>query len=293
MYPKCNASHKIRHLNSTAKSAFSLALLNVKSIVFFYRDWIPFINSNLEGVYVDIWNVLEQNLNFTTQLTSTEANWNSMMYSVNNGTFDLVLTGNSLTLTRHSFVDFSLPLMDTSLRLVYLRSSKSTKWLTYFKSYLTDSWLAILASLATIFILFASIIFLSPFKDWSMKTLIAFLYLSHLGRRFPREPRKMSLKVAFVSVSFCGFMLITLYRCMISASMAIQIMHHPVQSLREVLNSPFNILVTEGTSIHSYFKDASEDSYLNEILQSDKFTLVQSASEAIERVSEGEGLNNI
>lgn len=47
---------------------------------------------------------------------------------------------------------------------------------------------------------------------FSFSTSWVFVLLAFLGRRFPREPQAMSLRLAFASVSIGGFIVICLYR---------------------------------------------------------------------------------
>ena len=117
-----------------------------------------------------------------------------------------------------------------------------------------------------------------------MKTLGAFLYLSHLGRRFPKEPVENSIRVAFVSISICGFMLITLYRSMISASLAVKIFKHPVESLADIPQSPHNLIVSNGSSVHKMLLEADSGSDFDMIVRSGKLIAMKSEAEGFDNI---------
>ena len=55
-----------------------------------------------EGLYCDIWKILEERLNLKTNITilSKDKAWGSMMESVMKKEYDISMNGNSLTHTR-------------------------------------------------------------------------------------------------------------------------------------------------------------------------------------------------
>ena len=76
----------------------------------------------VEGYHYDVWKILEERLNMTTNITilSDDKSWKSMLVSVMNKEYDVSINGNSLTESRSHKVDFSLPLVISSLRLMYV-----------------------------------------------------------------------------------------------------------------------------------------------------------------------------
>ena len=127
---------------------------------------------------------------------------------------------------------------------------------------------------------------------WSMslQSVGAFLFLSHIGRRFPKEPNEFSIRIAFASISLCGFFLITLYRAMLSASLAIKIFEHPVQSLEDILESEHNLLVEEGTALHKMFVDGNSNSVHGKIRDSGKLIVKPNQIEVYKSLRTGKFL---
>ena len=70
----------------------------------------------------------------------------------------------------------------------------------------------------------------------------------------------MSLRIAFFSISFFGFVLLSLYRAMLGASLAIKLYREPVSSLEELLRSDLKVAVAANSSIQDYFSDATSTS---------------------------------
>ena len=83
---------------------------------------------------------------------------------------DVFLSGNSLTESRAKIVDFSFPIIPTSVRLIYLKDSNvatdSSKWLisaiesfstdpvVYLHSFVTISWVVIMVMTIIVFLIF-------------------------------------------------------------------------------------------------------------------------------------------
>ena len=118
----------------------------------------------MEGFYSDVWKILEQRLNFTTNVTKSTVKsgiWSSMMKSVKNREYDLVLSGNSQTASRAKFLDFSFAITPSSLRMFHLRDSESMNYRLYINSFKAISWAGIGTSVISIFVLVGSVIFLA------------------------------------------------------------------------------------------------------------------------------------
>ena len=125
-------------------------------------------------------------------------------------------------------------------------------------------------------------------NQFHLKTILSFLYLSHLGRRFHKEPGKTSLRIAFATVSFCGFVLVTLYRSQIGACLAIKIFRPPIENIEEVPQSPYRLLIVNGTSIHDMFKVAEKtDDIRHQIMNDNKIKLVKTSNEGVRMLEEG------
>ena len=60
-------------------------------------------------------------------------------------------------------------------------------------------------------------------------------HILQLGKRFPFEPNSISLRIIFLTISLLGFYIISIYRAMLGASLAVRIFKEPVSELEELL----------------------------------------------------------
>ena len=130
-------------------------------------------------------------------------------------------------------MDFSFPLTSSFLRLFYAKEGEGANWMVYFKSFQPDSWWGLLATATIGFFIMVVLIEKIHWtkRDFSISMAFCFTvlaqvnhlismkklsrfheYFFQLGRRFPIEPRRQSLRAAFFSLSATGFILISLYR---------------------------------------------------------------------------------
>jgi hypothetical protein len=100
-----------------------------------------------------------------------------------------------------------------------------------------------------------------------ISTMTTFIYIEvmpdlvlQVGRRFPVEPNQISLRVAFYSISILGFVLISLYKAMLGASLAIKIYRAPVHSLHDLYYSDLSLAVVGSSSVQRYFSGAENSS---------------------------------
>ena len=233
-------------------------------------DWPPFVtdigNKTTEGdtfaryepkgAYISILEVLMRDLNFSVVYHHPrKRSWSIMLEQVASGEVDMVATGNSHTLARSLRVDFSHTLQLTTLRMFYSVSGATKKpgdWLVYLRSYRKDTWVAVVSYIILGIITISTLSLAihsrsegkkdSLFSSFSSSLMIssAFLVMSSLGRRFPKEPSYISLRIIFFGISFCGFVMISLYRAMLGASLAIKISKPPVSSLADLLRDDHN-----------------------------------------------------
>ena len=96
--------------------------------------------------------------------------WSVLMQTVVDRKNDVFLSGNSLTESRAKVVDFSFPIIPTSVRLIYFKDSNgatdSSKWVisaieafstdpvVYLQSFVTISWVVIIVMTILVFLIY-------------------------------------------------------------------------------------------------------------------------------------------
>ena len=160
-------------------------------------------------------------------------------------------------------MDFSFPIFQQSFKLFYPLREVNTRWGQYAKPFYPDTWgVIVIYSFGSGLIIAGIVHFVcdslfqpkettGPFpflKETYLKSL-TFSAISLMGRRFPTEPRTISARMAFVTISAVGFIVISLYRAMIGAELTIIKIEHPVNSMEEVLKSDYTVAVMSGLSL--------------------------------------------
>ena len=222
-------------------------------------------------------------MNFTlNKAKASVTSWDLAIERVSEKKVDMSISGYSITSQRAKNVDFSFPIFQQSFKLFYPLREVNARWGQYAKPFYPDTWGVILIYSVGSGLIIAGIIhfvcdtIFQPNRTAGLRTFqllketflksLSFSAISLMGRRFPIEPRTMSARMAFVTISAVGFIIISLYRAMIGAELTIIKIKHPVNSMEEVLNSDYNVAVMSGTAMEYYF-DTSNSSTLKRITQ--------------------------
>ena len=227
--------------------------------------------TSASGYVMDIISNMQKELNFSMKMIYTKG-WSNMVDKVNRKEADFACTGFSLTLKRSKLVDFSFPLASTSLRMFYARDPSAVNWKLYFYSFRTDSWIGFILAFVISTLLFGLITYLTNYSltsstvNFSMLQSLSFVIFSQIGKRFPQEPKLISLRTGFFTISLIGFFLISIYKAMLGASLAIKVFKDPITDLHELLDrNDLDLIVSGTSSVKDYFKDAKPGSYQHQL----------------------------
>ena len=137
----------------------------------------------------------------------------------------------SFTYDRSFLADFSLSIKEERNSLFYPKTEVKIEWMGYLRPFSADSWVAI------IFQVLISAFVIGVFSTYST-----------IAKRVPIEPKTLTCRVAFLSISLSGFVSINLYKAMLGASLAIVKEHQPLSSMKDVLQSEYSIVTLGGTT---------------------------------------------
>ena len=228
--------------------------------------------NTFEGMFIEMMRELEVKLNFTVdKKVENQEGYNEVIDKLENKEKDMAIGVFSFTFDRSKSVDFSVAIHEDKSALLYLKKDFNIKWGSYARPFHPDSWMAVgayvvITALAVVMLSCANHDFTSSYY-FSMTTGKAFLFslYSTIAKGFPSEPDSIACRIAFVTISFAGFIIISLYRAMLGASLAITKDHPPINSMKEVLESDYDIITMGGTNYETYFTKAEHDSYLYSI----------------------------
>ena len=244
------------------------------------------------GLFVDVMDILSQRLNFRIQYQAVSSSWSSMVDLVGNGTYDLSLAAFILSFERSFLVDFSFPLLRTSVKIFYKRVNSDfgepLDFVTFFRPFRTDLWLAVLVYYAAIFTAFcileaaAAKAALNDCIRQSSKTT----FMAALGKN-PGDDGKDVKRYCLVLVSLAGFFTLSVYRAMLGASLAITKEVKPFSSLEDIADSSHRVLVYPNGFQHGLLARAAPGSPLNRLYVNNVDLKPMSTSVAIEAILNG------
>ena len=228
--------------------------------------------SEFSGLFVEVIDVLGAALNFTVNKNLPKRyDYNELIRTISMKKADIGIGIISITYDRSFLVDFSLSIKEERNSLFYPKTRVKIKWMGYLRPFSADSWIAIILQvLITAFVIgvFSVIsrdfISSNTFLPTVSRSLVFSTY-SAIAKRFPFEPKTFTCRVAFLSISLAGFVLINLYKAMLGASLAIVKEHQPLSSMKDVLKSDYSIVTLGGTTQETYFTKADKASYLYKI----------------------------
>ena len=230
--------------------------------------------NKFSGLFIDVIDLLSTSLNFTvTKNLSPENNYNEIVKKVSSKTTDMAIGSFSITYDRSLHVDFSLGFIEVKNSLFFPKTEVKINWLAYIRPFYSESWFAVFAQIGISALIVCLISLVNTdfaSSDRLLTTIsksLVFSTFSAIAKRSPVEPKHAACRVAFFTISLMGFILISLYRAMLGASLAITKEHKPIGSINDVLQSEYRIGTMAGTASESYFTKAGEESYLYEISQ--------------------------
>ena len=106
----------------------------------------------------------------------------------------------------------------------------------------------------------------------NLKTATNFVLRMLIAKRINTEPTWLSSKVAFCVVVLSGFFILSLYRAILVAFVAVEIDTPPVKSLNEVMNSSYILAVRNNTVYDGVFINAKPGTVEYEIQTSNKIS---------------------
>ena len=249
----------------------NLAGITLKAAVAVYNPFITGIEGPdgqvaPQGLVMDMINLLAVKMNFSLayQVFGFQ-DWELMIELTGNKTLDIGIAGYAVTEQRAKKADFSWPFVSSPSRLIFRPGKEKTNWLAYTLSFQKEAWLGVLAYTAVIAFLFFALQAIGSRSvtrpgDCLAKCAVFGLF-ALIGKRFPVEPRCISARVAFFSISFSGFIIISLYRAMLAASLAVTTkIGPPFQSLEGMADSEYKVYVYPNSVSSSFFEDAQVDS---------------------------------
>ena len=239
------------------------------------------------GYFGDIMNHLTGKLNFTINTTLSEKpyNYTYIIESVANGKYDVGYTMFVFNRFRRELVDFSYGITPISFALFYVKTPEELHLNVFLKSFRIEAWNSLIIYVVLLIVGFLSITLImehfldkpqdsehSMFKEALLILQMAsnFALRSVIGKRLGSEPDWCSTKIAFSIIVLAGFFVISVYRAMLVAFVAVEIDTPPIESLNELRRSIYLLAVQRDTYMDSIFLNATPGSAEDKLQQANK-----------------------
>ena len=142
-------------------------------------------------------------------------------------------------------VDFSTPIHLAKYEFFYAKDSNSDEmdWHTFLRPFHQRAWITMLAYLALLTAFFIANLYLTMGKGQgrlvnSITQALKIVYLTVLNKNPGGfSSQGLSQKVMVFVASLVGFTLLSLYRAMLGASLAVKIEHKPYSSIGDIVET--------------------------------------------------------
>ena len=221
------------------------------------------------GYIPDIMRHLRLALNFSLNTTISEIPFNDVVLEVGSGLYDIGLNGFNHILARRRIVDFSRELLVPSYGLFYVKGAQKVRMGAFFRPFTSTTWLFLTAYF---FVLISGFIILKMTVGNDnrlsklekvlkpLQTGSDIILRSIIQKRQSSEPLICSSKIAFLSIVFSGFLIFNMYRAEWVAFLAVDEDTPPIDTLKELISSDFNLAVREGGAMEMIFLNATPES---------------------------------
>ena len=234
------------------------------------------------GYFPDIMKHLMSTLNFsvTTTLPEKRNNFDYLVEMVRKGEYDIGYQGFFWTPFKNDLVDFSYGIVPASFGLYYIKQSTSFRFDVFLESFHVGAWSAlVLYALAVIYgYIIIALIFGRRTTELSFlrkvitnfKTATNFVLRLFIGKRISTEPSWLSSRLAFFVLVLSGFFILSLYRAILVAFVAVEIDTPPIKSLNGIIGSNYIVAAKKYTEYDGMFQNSKPETTEYEIQNSNK-----------------------
>lgn len=217
-----------------------------------------------KGVLVDVMEDLKSRFNFTVEysFSSLADHWNKDVELVKNGSEDVGWSCYSTNMERYKNIELGLPFhYNSATKIRYCLPDDPVSWEIILKPLKPTSWLRLVFYLLGMTIaLAATRIILYGWHGIHLEDSLGITLVTILSKRVRVVPIHLSGKVLLLTSLFIGFVFITMYKTMLSAMLAIEIVKPPVERLEDLLGTSMKLYVLRGSANAAQFTDAQGDS---------------------------------
>jgi hypothetical protein len=280
-----HVEQKIGNANSTellSKTGFiweRRSNLTKVCINIIYIEKYPFIiagngSQKLKGFLGEIFHTLQENLGFNYVLhcrkdnvygpLQTKGHYSGLLGDIQMGKSNWSISDLTLTSGRSETFDFSVPLLNFGKKIVTRRVTENFDTSAYFIVFSKTFWIVVVISAAILVFFMYWILRLDSVDDKYQSNLLtaafSFTMLSLVCRESVVLDASWSGKILFLTVLFWGFLLSVSYNAILTSVLASSNSHITINSLEELFESPYTLIMKNTGVVREYFKNGLNNS---------------------------------
>ena len=260
------------------------------------------------GYLIDMLNMLKRSCNFTSTIIysidgkfggeNDDGSWNGMVGMVTRHEADVILSTLTISKSRKTVIDYTIPLFWEYLTLIAPRGQKlKLNYLVYLEIFPMYVYVLIFTGLIS----FASIFFLisqsgidnfhiNPDSEhFGFTNSIGLSMMLLMQLTYQISTKAMSTRVIFYTASISLFIIYSYFACDLTARMTAGPAAVPIRNFQDVLEEGYQVVVNPDSSNHNVLRDSEPGTPMHKVyygtMHDDPNQFLKNTQYALERIS--------
>ena len=255
-----------------------------------FYPWSPFCIVHGDGLISGILPTLAEDiarmLNLSMQLVPfrekgkfgsklPNGTWTGNIAEVAQGHVHTSVSGQAYTAERNEIVDFTYPVATTLVAVFIKRSGAAdVSAQSYLSQYPVTSWLAVIFMYLFCWIIIMFHIHWQNRITWAntkanpLVVSTESTVLALMNKPLQLKPAILSQKIAFLSVFLMALVVLSYYKALLKATLSVRTFRIPLDSYKDILDSPLEFLVWKNGAAEDMFRLAPPGSVMKQIHES-------------------------
>ena len=261
-----------------------------------------------KGYLIDLLNMLKKSCNFTANITyaidgkfgdqNSDGTWNGMVGMVTRGEADVIMTTLTISRSRKTVIDYTVPLFWEYLTLITPRGQKlKVNYLVFLEIFP----LHVYGLIFTCVISFATTFFLiSQFgtdnlhrqpdsEEFGITNSIGTAMMFLMQLTYKISAKAMSTKVILYTASISMFIIYSHFECDLTARMTSRPAVVPIKNFQDVIKGGYQVVVRPDSSNHRVLKDSQPGTPMHQVyyntMHGDPGQFYKKIDDALNRIS--------
>ncbi len=282
MGQSCNLSRSVQAVANNHN-------FNGQSILASYTHLSPFCivhgHGQISGIVPTLARELGKLLNFSMMFVPfrerksfgkklSNGTWIGNIGDIHRGLVQTSVSGYAVTADRSEAVEFT-PLLTTTIFALFIKrpSANDISAKSYLSQYPLTSWLAVLAMYLLCWLIVIVIFYYQAKKKMpetgvhSVVVSTESTVLALINKPPQLQPKVLSQKIAFLSLFFMAFMVLSYYRALLKAALSVRAFKLSINSYEDILDSNLDVLVWKNGAPEDKFRLAAPGSIHRQIYE--------------------------